>query len=331
MFNGPRIGSILLLLALCMPFAFGQSPEIESALSEARALHRQGKLKESMKLLKDTAKRYPNCSECFVELATLNGDVGDYAGALDALDHAVKAGGDGASQAQARIARCELLAGSRDKKDLAKAELDCREALKLQPDMGEAHFDLGLVLMREGRDDEGLSEVKTYVGGWPNGHSVAYAKKVLSNPRAARQPMAPDFNVTCEDGKTISSDELSGKVVVLDFWATWCPACRAALPDLKDLVKKYPPDKLVIISASADRDENAWREYISKKNMTWPQVLDRQASLSRSFDVHAFPTYIVIDNEGFIRERIVGTDPQQSLAYKLKAQLKSMFDNTSVH
>ena len=326
-----RYLSLLLLCLVIVPAAFSQSPDIDVALKQAHELYQQRKYKDCIKLLKDTAKRYPNCSSCYVELGTIVDQLGDSPGAVEALDHAVKAASDDPARADAHLARCQLLARSRENKDLAKAEQDCRETLKLAPQTGEAHFGLGLVLMRENHDDQGLPEIKAYLDGWPHGQNVSYAKKVLVNPRTARQSMAPDFQVTCEDGKTISSDELAGKVVVIDFWATWCPACREALPDLKDLVKKYPADKLMIISASVDQDANAWRDYITKKKMTWPQVLDKTDTLTRSFNVHAFPTYVVIDSDGFIRERIVGTDPQQSLAYKLKAQLKTMFENNEVH
>jgi thiol-disulfide isomerase/thioredoxin len=182
------------------------------------------------------------------------------------------------------------------------------------------------VLVRENKSDEGMPQLKAYTDLWPNALYVKYAKKVLANPKLASEPVAPDFAVTCEDGKRITSDQLAGKVVVIDFWATWCPACRAALPDMKDLVRKYPSNRLVIISSSADSDANAWRDYITKKEMTWPQVLDKNGHLSGSFDVHAFPTYIVIDGDGVIRKRIVGTDPQKSLAYELKSELKDLLD-----
>lgn len=321
---------LFVLFVVLAPLAFAQSaPEVE-ALKQAKDLYQQQKYKESVKLMKDTIKRYPNCSSCYVQLSSFYSRFGDMAEAASAADHAVKAANTDTLVAEARLNRCEMYAGEKDKKLLAAAEQDCREVLRLAPKTPEGHFDLGLILMRENHDDEGLKEIQAYVDGWPQAEFAKYARKILANPQAARQPMAPDFTVTCEGGKTINSTELAGKVVVIDFWATWCPACRAALPEMKELIKKYPSDKLLVISSSADRDENAWRDYISKKEMTWPQVLDKNGSLSGSFDVHAFPTYIVIDGNGFIRKRIVGTDPQASLAYQLKAELKTVFES-SVH
>lgn len=320
----------LLFCLLVTPALFAQtSPEMD-ALDQAHDLYQQKKYKDCLKLLKETVKRYPNCSECYVALGSFHTHFGDFGEATDAADHAVNVAGTDLLRAQAHLYRCQLLVGSSNKKDLAKAEQDCRETLRLAPKTAEAHLNLGVALLRENHDDEGLAEIKSYVEGWPQANNVTYAKKILTNPRAAREAVAPDFAVTCEDGKKIASSDLAGKVVVIDFWATWCPACRAALPDLKDLVRKYPSDRLVIISASADSDRNAWRDYITRKEMTWPQVLDIDQNLITTFDVHAFPTYIVIDSDGIIRKRIVGTNPQQSLAYQLKAELKTVFEN-SVH
>jgi thiol-disulfide isomerase/thioredoxin len=306
---------------------FAQAPSSEAdALKQGQDLLQQKKYKDFIKLMKDATKRYPACSACYVALAEFYVRYDDPLSAANAVDRAVKVASTDADQRDAHLHRCEFLSGSPDKKSLSTAEQDCREVLRLDPKNSDAHLNLGLVLLREKKDDQGLPEIKAYVDAAPESPYAKYAKKVLANPNVAREPVAPDFTVICEDGKHISSDQLAGKVVVIDFWATWCPACRAALPDMKELVRKYPSDKLMIISSSADNDENAWRDYITKKEMTWPQVFDKNGSLSGSFAVHAFPTYIVIDGDGIIRNRIVGTDPQQSLVYQLKADLKTLLE-----
>jgi len=301
----------------------------EDALKQAHDLFDQKKYKECQKALKDTLKKYPSCTECYIQMASFAERFGGLEDAEESADKAVKVASSETEQVAAHLYRCQLLGFRTSKKELSKAEQDCREVLRIAPDNPDAHLNLGLVLMRQKRDAEGMPEVKEYVERWPQGAHATYAKKVLANPRAATEPVAPEFTVRCEGGRTINSNDLSGKVVVIDFWATWCSACRAALPEMKELIKKYPSDKLLVISASADQDENAWRDYITKKEMTWPQVLDKDDSLTSKFDVHAFPTYIVIDGDGFIRTRIVGTDPQKSLAYQLKAELKSVFENSA--
>ena len=90
---------------------------------------------------------------------------------------------------------------------------------------------------------------------------------MLADPRRAREISAPEFAFTSTSlqGESISLKELSGKVVVLDFWATWCPPCRESLPELKELTKEYPSEKLAVISVSADENESQWKRVRSRK------------------------------------------------------------------
>jgi thiol-disulfide isomerase/thioredoxin len=117
---------------------------------------------------------------------------------------------------------------------------------------------------------------------------------------------------------------LSGRVVVMDFWATWCPPCRESVPELKDLTRKYPSDRLVLISISADEDENSWKEFVAKKKMDWPQYRDSDRAIMRAFGVHSFPTYLVMDGDGIIRQRIMGLNPRETVVHRLKETLLSM-------
>jgi len=117
---------------------------------------------------------------------------------------------------------------------------------------------------------------------------------------------------------------LAGKFVVLDFWATWCPPCRASVGELKELTRKYPRDRVVLISVSADKEEDKWRDFVAKKEMDWHQYRDPAGTIQRTYGIHAFPTYIVIDTEGIIRQRIVGENPQQSIVARLKSTLATL-------
>jgi peroxiredoxin len=98
----------------------------------------------------------------------------------------------------------------------------------------------------------------------------------------------------------------------------------ASVPEIKELIKRYPPEKFAVVSISGDQNEEKWRDFIEKKNMTWLHVFDRDKAIIRSFSVNSFPTYLVINGEGIIQEQIVGTNPMQSVAYRLKDKLKNM-------
>lgn len=208
-----------------------------------------------------------------------------------------------------------------DSKKLTEAETEFRTAVQEDANVPVYHLNLGIALLKESRDDEGLREVKAYLALAPQGSYSDFARKLIANPDRARKDYAPDFRLTTLQGQVLSLDQLAGRVVVLDFWATWCHPCVESVPDLKDLSKKYAGQGLVLISVSADEKEEAWREFIEKKKMDWPQYWDSQGQVARMFGVHAFPTYIVIDDKGIIQQRLVGENPQQSVASRLRDAL----------
>ncbi len=116
---------------------------------------------------------------------------------------------------------------------------------------------------------------------------------------------APDFTAQTVDGQTISLAGLRGKVVVLDFWATWCPPCRAMVPYERDLVKKYEGQPLVFIGISADDDRAELSRVLSDEHIPWPNVLDGDGGpIQRLYQVESLPTIYVIDGEGIIRARV---------------------------
>lgn len=245
--------------------------------------------------------------------------------ALKSFDTASNVGNDTLLRAAAhRYKGLMLLNG--DKKSIKQAETEFRQALELHRELVEARFNLAIALLRQGQEAEGLAEVKAYLDAPGKKQDEVFARKVIAKPVLASETIAPDFTVQTMDGRTISLAQNEGKIVVIDFWATWCPPCRDSVPEIKDLVKKYPGDKLLVISASADNDEKAWREFIAKKEMTWPQYHDKDGKLAEMFQVRGYPTYVVIDRDGFILKRLVGMNPQQTISHQLKAELKSLLE-----
>ena len=117
----------------------------------------------------------------------------------------------------------------------------------------------------------------------------------------------PGFTVTDLDGKTVSFSDLKGKVVLVNFWATWCPPCRAEIPDLVALQDKYR-DKLVVLGISEDEDATpqAVKAFGVEQKMNYPIIM-KTPELAKIFKgVSALPTTFVIDPEGKIRQRHVG-------------------------
>jgi cytochrome c biogenesis protein CcmG/thiol:disulfide interchange protein DsbE len=94
------------------------------------------------------------------------------------------------------------------------------------------------------------------------------AQRYMSQPELARARMAPPFAVTTTDGQRISMDDLAGKAVLLDFWATWCAPCREALPHMREIVRKFQGQPLVVLGASLDSDEEKRKDFVVKNDMT---------------------------------------------------------------
>jgi len=261
-----------------------------------------------------------NCIRCTMKISQAYMGLKNWSMALSTADRALAMATTATEKAQAHNIKgtAYLAQISQDPKNIQLAQEEYRAASQADPLVPVFHFNLGIALLKDSHDDEGVKELQRFVDLAPQDTRVTMAKQWIAEPRRARGLYAPEFHVTSAQGNEISLDSLKGKIAVLDFWATWCPPCRAALPDLKDLVKKYPADQFVLISVSLDEDKNAWQDYVSKEKMTWPQVSDANRELFKTFGLEDVPTYIVLGADGSIIERVVGTDPQHSIAYRLK-------------
>lgn len=143
------------------------------------------------------------------------------------------------------------------------------------------------------------------------------AVRFISEPDLARARMAPAFVVTTTDGRRISMDDLTGKVVLIDFWATWCGPCREALPHMREIARKFQGQPLVVLSVSLDGDESKWKDFIAKNEMTWPQYRDGgfNGPVAKIFGVEAIPHTFTIDADGVLQDEHIG---DASIEGKLK-------------
>jgi thiol-disulfide isomerase/thioredoxin len=107
------------------------------------------------------------------------------------------------------------------------------------------------------------------------------------------------------------------KMTLLDFWASWCGPCRESVPDLKALQSTYGSDQLEVISVNEDKNENAGRSFAAESGMNWEVQFDPEGQTSRQYDVHAFPTFILMDSHGREVQRFVGEDPGEPLAGRI--------------
>jgi thiol-disulfide isomerase/thioredoxin len=138
---------------------------------------------------------------------------------------------------------------------------------------------------------------------------------------AATGNAPPDFSVTDASGTTLTLSKLKGKVVLLDFWATWCPPCRAEVPNLIDIQKSFGDRKFVLISVSLDRDLDAARRFVKEKGMNWVHVIDGAAAgaLAEKYQIRYIPSTFVIDREGnMAASQLRGGELKDKIAALLK-------------
>jgi peroxiredoxin len=130
---------------------------------------------------------------------------------------------------------------------------------------------------------------------------------------ARKGNLAPDFNLKKIHGGQLELSSLKGKAVLIDFWDTWCPPCRKALPHLQEISDAYADD-LVVVGIAMGRDgEKKVRDYVEQNNLTFPMVLADapQYSVMRDFGgIQSIPTTFLIDRDGVIQEIWTGAMPK---------------------
>jgi thiol-disulfide isomerase/thioredoxin len=146
---------------------------------------------------------------------------------------------------------------------------------------------------------------------------------VYAADAAPAKPAVPGSETPSSPASGAPFPEFRGKVILLDFWASWCGPCRSALPNLKRLQAVYGGADFVVISISEDDDESAWHAFVSSHNMTWPQRLDSDGSLQSQFGVNALPTYVLIGRDGTVLQKFVGEAPAESIVERIGPDLKA--------
>lgn len=182
----------------------------------------------------------------------------------------------------------------------------------------DALFADGQALSHLKQDDAAKSQFQKFVDMKQEGDPRRQrALRYISQPELARARLAPAFAITTIDGQRLSLDDLNGKVVLLDFWATWCGPCRAALPHMRSIAKNFQGQPLVVLSVSLDSDEQKWKDFIAKNEMTWLQYRDGgfNGRIAKMFGVEAIPHTFTIDADGVLQDEHIG---DASIEGKLK-------------
>jgi peroxiredoxin len=125
---------------------------------------------------------------------------------------------------------------------------------------------------------------------------------------------APGFSVTTEGGQKISRSEFGGKLLVVNFWATWCPPCIEEMPSLNQFASSMAKDGVVVLGISIDRSEQAYRNFLQRNQLSFAVARDPEENISSSYGTFKWPETYVINRDGKVVQKYIGprdwTDPQ---------------------
>ena len=130
-----------------------------------------------------------------------------------------------------------------------------------------------------------------------------------SSPSPREGFLAPDFTLDTLDGNKVTLSELRGKIVVVNFWATWCPPCREETPALEKSYEQYKDSGMVILGVDLTNQDalSDVKAFVQEFSLTYPILLDRDGTVSNTlYQIRGLPTTFFINREGIIRTVVVG-------------------------
>ncbi len=137
---------------------------------------------------------------------------------------------------------------------------------------------------------------------------------------------APEFQITDFSGRSLNNTNMLGKVVFVDFWATWCNPCRRELPEFQAFYELYKKDqRVVFVAASTDQEKQKVQPYIDEMKFTFPVAFAEDTATK--FGVEGIPSLFIIGPQGKIRYKIVGFDPDKDFIREMTWRLESLLDS----
>jgi peroxiredoxin len=266
-----------------------------------------------------------DCAACFDALARVDMKMEAYKDSADAAGQMVAHAPDAKAKAQAEYREGLALyrlyfAQTVGRGDISKDEKRALVALKQsEPVLKQGEIDdpgdetlrmlHGRVLAALKQDESASQEFTACAAATgAKAEECARALHFAKDVSLARAEPAPAFELATIDGKKVSLDSLAGKVVLIDFWATWCSVCERDSDYVQSMLDTFDDGRFVLLEVSGDEDATAWRNYLANKRVHGVQTHDDAKTMQELFHVAAFPTYIIIDGDGVVRQRAVGID-----------------------
>lgn len=146
---------------------------------------------------------------------------------------------------------------------------------------------------------------------------------ITGKARTAQPTLAPDFSLPLVDGQQVRLSSYRGKIVLLDFWATWCVPCREEIPHFVTLQDKYGPSGLQIIGVSMDDEPEPVRTFYQQFHMNYPVVMGNASIGEQYGGVLGLPIAFVLDRDGRIRHKHIGAAKPEVIEAEVLALLQN--------
>ncbi|USK48487.1 TlpA family protein disulfide reductase [Bacillus sp. CMF12] len=133
--------------------------------------------------------------------------------------------------------------------------------------------------------------------------------------------LAPDFELSDMEGNPVKLSDYRGKAVLLNFWATWCPPCRAEMPHMEKLYNKYKDENFDILAVNltnTEKNSSDAEKFVKELGLTFTIPMDVKGEAGSDYNIMAYPTSYFIDSDGVIREKVLGALNEEYMEKEIK-------------
>jgi tetratricopeptide (TPR) repeat protein len=282
----------------------GNRDQFQEALNNGNVLLRQGRIDEAVNEFRLAAKLQDGkCAECFQRIGQIYFQQRRLKDAASALRQAAELKPPNEAEIY-NILGVTLYLQS-EKQSFEEAVVALQKAIELSKGkVVKAYYNLGFALIKSGKEQEGITVLKQFLELDPGASEASQARAVVSNLKMVDAKVAPSFVVRSHTGDELALEKFKGKIVLLDFWASWCIPCRLDMPEVRKIWKQYGGGRFAIIGINLDSKRSPFESYLKEEGITWPQYYDGlgwENKISRLYGVYAIPHTVLIDQDGVIQ------------------------------
>ena len=282
------------------------SPEVIRLYNDAKGLMQQGRYSTMVsKLHKADQLADGGCEPCLELLISSYVRAGDGEAAETLLNRPGFLAAKPVRKASHHFDLAYTFAHSRTRtqQHQKRAEVHFKKALELgEGTMNQARYHLANLYQAMGNEMEALKWLEAFLANNPE--DPEWTKRASDRVATLKAKWTGEFTeVPIENlsGQTMDLSKYRGKVVLLDFWTTWCGPCKASLPAMRRFHKKAAKEPFVLIGISGDKSADIVEKYVKKKKIPWSQFMDPSlGKTGRLFKVHSYPSYVLLDHNGKI-------------------------------